>query len=132
MPTQEENILTATYLNHWFTISAHSPQSTDGFLSNQPVNCIHFLSQAENSPSLVGQNEKPAGPGVKTTDPNSYCLSLSMSLSLCLLPICNPTISCPGNSTGYRSATCTVLAGQDESAWRGRCKSPISPHRRSS
>lgn len=43
-------------------------------------------------------------------------------------PTCNPAISCPGNSTGYRSATCTVLPGQDEKARRGRCKSSTAPH----
>lgn len=42
------------------------------------------------------------------------------------LTTCNPAISCPGNSTGYRSATCAALPGQDESAWREWCKSPIT------
>lgn len=64
-----------------------------------------------------------------TARPNNDSLSLCF-LALRIPTTCNPALSCPGNSAGYRSATCTVLPGQDESASRGWCKSPAATQRR--
>lgn len=90
------------------TSSLTRPPSTDGFLSNHPVNCIHIVSQASNSPSLVCQNEKPVGSGLKTTNPNTW-LSISSFpplLSLSLSPLSQPVIH---RSVVQATALATVL-----------------------
>lgn len=119
----------------WWVMISKCPWSTSGILFpplNQSVNCIHLVSQVKNRPSLFGQNDKPAGSGLKTTDPNTYRLVpsvplLSLSLSLFSQPVIQRSVV-QATALVTVTATCRALPGQDESARRGQCKSPLAPH----